>query len=274
MRFPPRRRRCGWIIADASCVLAVLASGLALLAMHGCAATPSTSVQGAAVRLDRDRQVQQPVVRTERRTEETIDPQTGRVTGRATSEVTTTTGAQIAESARGEARGASATAVGDTLRQQIAGTAPTLGIDGATGSGGETSADTSAERLRRLTLPVLIGSGVIALIAAGGALYLGLRRAALIAAAVGAVLVLVGVYPAVLWLALAACVAALAGLYVWSERRGRTMLEALRAVVDGVEQASAIDAESTKVVKESIKAQADMADRVTIDRVRRLGERA
>lgn len=250
-------RTAGGVLLGITIVLLTL-----LLLSAGC--QPVTRVLPASVQVDRQQQVGGERIRVATTTTETLDEE-GRVAQRVVAREEERVGPTTASTAKGAATGAGAQAVGTDLQQQVQTGAPqlVLGDGQAAASGGTASTDTTiVARVTPWALWVLAGLSTLLAI---GMFWLRLQRPAWIAAGAAAVLVACALYPAfALLLAAAAAIAGVA-LYAWSERRGKSATEALRAVVAGV--ASAPE-QAARAVKDAIRAQADPGDRVTIARIK------
>lgn len=192
----------------------------------------------------------------------TITP--GSTSLRSVERVTTTdpaTGATVTREreAIGTATGAGARASGDKIDQDVSSTAPKLTVPGATASAGGFDSDTAATSDSARW--IVLGLGVLCLFAGGAGIYFGVRALAIVGGAVGALLIVAGIYPALLlWLLLAGI--AVGGAYaVWAGLLGAKAQSALAAVVAGVETAPA---DVAAAVKAEIAKQATAADKAVI----------
>lgn len=164
----------------------------------------------------------------------------------------------------GEATGAGASATGDKLDQQIDSGAPTLNLPGVgKGSGGSVSGDATASIAG---VSVFIILGVLCLLGGIAGLALQLyRRASIGLLAVGGCFIAVGLFPWLWWLLLVAGIASIL-FYLWAERRGKSMHEALRAVTAGI---SDLPGDLQNAAKAAIARHADERDKSTIKAVKK-----
>jgi hypothetical protein len=173
----------------------------------------------------------------------------------------------VKQRVKGEATGAGAQATGDKLDQKIDSGAPTLNLPGVgKGSGGSVSGDVTAS-VAGVSVFVILGG----LCVLGGIACFAMQlyvRAGVGLLAVGGCFIAVGLFPWLWWLLLVAGVVAVA-LYVWAERNGKSMHEAVRAVAAGVEDLS--DDVKAKV-KERIRFQADARDKAVIKSIKKADE--
>lgn len=126
---------------------------------------------------------------------------------------------------------------------------------GGSATGGEASADFRMS-LPKPTSP-LLWVGVVCLIGSGVALYLQLRRGAVIAGALGLGFIAAASMPGVAVFIVAVLGAGMLIVYLWAEHNGKGFFEGLRAVVSGVEQSSD---DVRAAVKSEIKKQATIRD--------------
>ena len=111
----------------------------------------------------------------------------------------------------------------------------------------------------------LLWVGILCCIGGGAAIYFGLRRAAVVAFAVGAGLIVAAMLPVWAWVAIAAVAVIGGGFYLWSEWQAKRNKEALRAVVAGVELAPP---DVQAAVKAEVAKQADPSDKAVISRIK------
>lgn len=224
----------------------------------------STRIDGGKVNISRQQTTTAPTVARE--TRQIVHPVTPdspvveTVTRVETGGETTTT------IASGDASGASAQASGDgKIAQDLQTGAPVLNLgEGVAGSGGEVDSQSSASAAPK-TWGVW-GVGVLALLAAGGLLYLGQPRAAMIAGGLGVGLIAVGFFPSlVLWALLAAIAVAVAAWFL-SAKTGKSFKEALRAIAVGVET---LPDDTRRMVKDAVAPHADDADKAVITKIKR-----
>lgn len=180
-----------------------------------------------------------------------LDPVTGQPVVHEREEKASSTGAGMRTS-------------GDKLEQGFNASAAKLKLpSGGQAEGGGTQADASAQVSQ---VRGVIAAGVLCLLLAGAAVYFGLLGPAAVLAVIGAALLTVAIYPEVLVWAAIAGVVGLAVYLVWQAKQGKGFKEALRAVVSGVESASA---EAAAAVKAEISKQADHADKAVIGEIKR-----
>jgi hypothetical protein len=164
----------------------------------------------------------------------------------------------------GEATGAGASATGDKLDQQIDSGAPTLNLPGVgKGSGGSTSGTITAA-VAGISVFIILGCLCILGGIAGFALQL-YPRTSLGLLAIGGCLITVGLFPWLWYLLLGVGALALL-LYLWAERRGKSMHEALRAVTAGI---SDLPGDLQNAAKAAIARHADDRDKSTIKAVKK-----
>ncbi len=172
---------------------------------------------------------------------------------------------------QGTGVGAGARAEGDKLSDSFTGAAPTVGLGaGRSASGGSAERDTSASALKLPSVAwanPLSRVGLACLLGAGVAIYLGLKRAALICGLSGAGLICAATWPVIMLLAVGAAALVLAGPYVYTEWQNWRHREALRAVVGGVGDPS-LPAGTAEAVKQKIALQATAADKATISKIK------
>lgn len=167
--------------------------------------------------------------------------------------------------ANGDAKGASAEATGDgKIAQDLQTGAPELNLgEGIGGSGGEVDSSSSASAAPKTWGVWAVG--VLVLLAAGGLLYLGQPKAAIIAGGIGIGLIAVGFFPSLLLWVLLAAIAVAVAAWFWSAKSGKSFKEALRAVAAGVET---LPAAVRSDVKKSIGNHAEASDRVVISKIK------
>lgn len=164
----------------------------------------------------------------------------------------------------GEATGAGASATGDKLDQQIDSGAPTLNLPGVgKGSGGSVSGDVTAS-VAGISVFIILGG----LCVLGGIASFALQlypRTGIGLLAVGGCLITVGLFPWLWWLLLAVGLIAV-GLYLWAERNGKSMHEAVRAVAAGIAD---LPGDLQNAAKDAIGRHADDRDKATIKAVKK-----
>lgn len=164
----------------------------------------------------------------------------------------------------GTATGAGASATGDKLDQKFDSGAPTLNLPGiGKGSGGTASGDMTAS-IAGISVFIILGS----LCLLGGIASFALQlypRTGVGLIAVGGCLIAVGIFPWLWWLLLVVGVLALI-LYIWAERHGKSMHEAVRAVAAGI---SDLPGDVQSIAKAAIGRHADARDKATIKSVKR-----
>lgn len=238
------------------------ASVLVLALIPSCGS--STRVDGGKVNISRQQTTTAPTVAREtRQIVRPVDenqPVTETVTRVETGGQTTTV------IASGDASGASAQASGDgKIAQDLQTGAPVLNLgEGVAGSGGEVDSSSSASAAPK-TWGVW-GVGVLALLAAGGLLYLGQPKAALIAGGIGIGLIAVGFFPSLALWALLAAIAVVFAAWFWSAKNGKSVKEALRAIAVGVET---LPPTIKEAVKSNIEPHADDEDKAVIKKIKR-----
>lgn len=234
----------------------------AVLVLSACGS--STKVEGGKVNISRQQTTTAPIVAHE--TREIVRPTAPNQPVVEKVQRVEQGGQTTTIIATGDASGASAQASGDgKITQDLQTGAPNLNLgDGIAGSGGELDSSLSASGSVKTWGVWFVG--VLVLLAAGGLLYIGQARAALIAGGLGVGLIAVGFFPSLLLWALLAAVAILAGVWFWSAKTGKSFKEALRAVAAGVESLSD---SSQAVVKSSIESHADDKDKAIIKKIKR-----
>jgi hypothetical protein len=242
-------------------MIAVVIAGLVAAMMFGGGCTASTRVTPASTHIEQEVESAPRTTTTKRITGFTPDGSP------ITEETTVSEPGVTRQRLYGEATGAGASATGDKLDQQIDSGAPTLNLPGVgRGSGGSVSGDVSAS-IAGVSVFVILG-GVCVL---GGIACFAMQlypRAGVGLLAIGGCLIAVGLFPWLWWLLLAVGVVAVA-LYVWAERNGKSMHEAVRAVAAGVEDLS--DDVKSKV-KDRIRFHADARDKAVIKNVKKADE--
>lgn len=181
-----------------------------------------------------------------------------------TEEVTVAEPGVVKSRVVGTATGAGASATGDKLDQQFDSGAPTLNLPGVgKGSGGSASGDMTAS-IAGISVFIILGG----LCVLGGIASFALQlypRTSIGLIAVGGCFIAVGLFPWLWWLLLVAGVLALA-LYIWAERHGKSMHEAVRAVTAGI---SDLPSDLQSAAKAAIGRHADARDKATIKSIKR-----
>lgn len=169
----------------------------------------------------------------------------------------------------GSATGAGAEARGDKLSDSVTGSAPAIGLGGGVSAmGGAFSREARVESLDRAMNNPLLWVGILGILGAGACFYFGLRRAATICGVVGGGMIAASMLPGWAWFILAVVGLVGLGVYVWAEHGGKRSYEALSAVAAGVADLKTIAPESYTLVKERVKAHANVKDNKTIDAVK------
>lgn len=134
--------------------------------------------------------------------------------------------------------GSGASSSGGKLSDKLTGTAPSVDLGGVSGSGGSFTRDFSGVGVGGSgLLAVLLWCGIGLLVGGGLAWWGGLRRLALHLAAVGAALIVVALYPAVLLWALLGAAAFALWPTISAELAARRDAKTLERTVIGIEQA-------------------------------------
>lgn len=166
----------------------------------------------------------------------------------------------------GQATGTSAKAHGDKIDQQLASQPANVSVNGISASGGGGESDTTAKSAPSLWSNPLLWVGILCVLGAAAAFWLGLRRAAIVLLIVGGGLIAAALYPWLMLFAVAGVVAVQFGPHLYAEFQARRNHEALRAVAAGVD---ALDADDYVKVTGEIAKHADAADKAVIRKVRR-----
>jgi len=236
-------------------VLAALAASM-FFGGSGCAA--STKVTPASTAIQQETESIPRTTTTKRIVDFTPDGKP------ITEEVTIAEPGVVKSRVTGTATGAGASATGDKLDQQFDSGAPTLNLPGVgKGSGGSASGDMTAS-IAGISVFIILGG----LCVLGGIASFALQlypRTGIGLIAVGGCLIAVGLFPWLWWLLLVAGVLALA-LYIWAERHGKSMHEAVRAVTAGI---SDLPGDLQSAAKAAIGRHADARDKATIKAVKR-----
>jgi hypothetical protein len=234
----------------------------AVLMLAGCGS--STRVDGGAVNVSRQETVTAPTVARE--TRQIVRPVAPDSPVVETVTRIETGGETRTVIASGDAKGASAQASGDgKIAQDLQTGAPNLNLgEGITGSGGEVDSSSQASAAPKTWGVWAVG--VLALLAAGGLLYLGQPKAAIIAGGLGVGLIAVGFFPSLLLWALLIAAAVGIAAWVWSAKTGKSFKEAVRAITAGVET---LPDDTRRMVKDAVAPHADDADKAVITRIKR-----
>lgn len=142
--------------------------------------------------------------------------------------------------------------------------APGAWLPGIGATGGTT--DVRATLTGSTPTSPLLWAGILAAIGGGVAFYFGLRRAAFVCFGLAGALIAASFIPAWAWIILALAAAAVVAFYVYAERSGKSMKEAVRGIASGLEAAPD---EARRAVKASIALHTDEADKKTIRAVKR-----
>lgn len=249
-------RIASWWFEIFAAITAALLLATLLLGVAGCEAT--TRVTPASTHIEQEIESAPRTTTTKKVTGFTPD-------GNPITEETTVSEPVVTrQRLYGEATGAGASATGDKLDQQIDSGAPTLNLPGVgKGSGGSTSGTITAA-VAGISVFIILGCLCILGGIAGFALQL-YRRASIGLMAVGGCLIAVGLFPWLWWLLLVAGAAAIA-LYLWAERNGKSMHEAVRAVTAGI---SDLPGDLQNAAKDAIGRHADERDKSTIKAVKK-----
>jgi len=239
-------------------LIAVVIAGLVAAMLFGSGCAASTRVTPASTHIEQEVESAPRTTTTKRITGFTPDGKP------ITEETTVAEPGVVKQRVKGEATGAGASASGDKLDQKIDSGAPTLNLPGVgKGSGGSVSGDVTAS-IAGVSIFIILG-GVCVL---GGIACFAMQlylRAGVGLLAIGGCLIAVGLFPWLWWLLLAVGVVAVA-LYVWAERNGKSMHEAVRAVAAGVEDLAG-DVQSQ--VKTAIGRHADARDKAVIKSIKK-----
>lgn len=161
-----------------------------------------------------------------------LDPETGRAIGTESVVRQEYPGTSRASTYLGKSVGPGLDTLSEKATTEFKSSAPKITLPGAMATGADADTSSSIAMAKRFGLGII--AGVVCLIAAGAAFYFGLRRAALILAAIGALMLILGLFPELLLWGCLACVVGLAGCVVYEARQGRKPLEALRANLSAI----------------------------------------
>ena len=169
------------------------------------------------------------------------------------------------ESAEGVGAGLDTSA--EKIDGNFEGSVPSAALSGgvaATGGG-------ALSRYTGLSLPPLAANpliwlGALCILGAGACVYFKLRRAAVICAAAGGVLIAAAMLPGWAWALLACLGVGGLAVYIWAERSGQGFKEGLRAVAAGVEDMPPAPRHD---LKRRIAAHAEARDRKVIAKVKK-----
>jgi hypothetical protein len=165
--------------------------------------------------------------------------------------------------------GSGASASGGKLSDQITGTAPAVDLGGVSGSGGSFTRDFSGVGVGGSgLLAVLLWCGIGLVVSGGLAWWGGLRRLALHLAAVGAALIVVAIYPAVLLWALLGAAAFALWPTISAELAARRDHRTLAAVTKGIERASTETPEAAEAVKAALSKTMDAKEKARVREVK------
>lgn len=162
--------------------------------------------------------------------------------------------------------GAGLTTSGDEVAAKFAASAPSANLPGIESSGGDAASEFSVRSIKGAASNPLLWVGILSILGAGVAFYFGLRRAALVCGVVGGGFIAAAMLPGWGWFVLAGAGLVGVAVYIWAEKSGRNTLEALRAVVAGVED---LPTETRRTAKAHIASHADDRDAMTIRLVKR-----
>lgn len=142
--------------------------------------------------------------------------------------------------------------------------APGATLPGIGSTGGGASTEFSVRTIQGAASNPLLWVGILAVLAAGWAVFKGIPRAGLILGVIGGGFITAAMLPAWAWVLIAAAGVVAVAAYIWSEYGGKVKHEALRAVVDGVDSLKESSPGAYQIVKQEIGKQADTRDRKTI----------
>ena len=226
--------------------------------LAGCDVPARSKLEPATTRVERTEKVREPV-----KIDRTI---TGPDGTRTTETELQGPVRELEQSA--SSKGAGAEASGDKLSDTINTTAPTTSIPGGpAASGGDTRRAAVAEVDKKLQARGCLVAGVIAALLAVGALWIGLRRVAVILGAMAGLLIAMALWPVfMLWGLLAGNVVQ-AIAHVVEGRSAKVWKEAVRAWEAAVGDRTVPDAER-KAWLDRVKSHADARDRDALRKVR------
>lgn len=254
-RTPVLRNTSWWFEIFAALIVAVLLT--AMLFGSGCDRA-RTSVTPASTTIQQEVESAPRTTTTKEITGFTPDGKP------ITKETTVAEPGVIKQRLKGEATGAGASATGDKLDQKIDSGAPTLNLPGVgKGSGGSVSGDSTAS-IAGVSIFIILGG----LCVLGGVASFALQlypRTGIGLLAIGGCFIAVGIFPWLLWLLVGAGVVAVL-LYLWAERHGKSMHEAVRAVTAGI---SDLPGDLQNAAKAAIGRHADDRDKATIKSVKK-----
>ncbi len=232
------------------------------LMLAGCGSR--TRVDGGAVNVSRQETVTAPTVTRE--TRQIVHPIADKQPVVETVTSVKTGGETRTVIASGTANGASAEATGDgKIAQDLQTGAPNLNLgEGVTGSGGEVDSTSQASAAPKTWGVWAVG--LLVLLAAGGLLYIGQPKAAIIAGAIGIGLITAGFFPLLLLWVLLGAIALAVAAWFWSAKTGKSFKEAVRAVAAGIET---LPDEAATLAKKAIASHADDSDKAVISRIKR-----
>lgn len=251
--------------------LALAMLGLPMLVfLAGCSGANQshTSVEPGQAQIRQETRKAEPVVAHETRKIEHLTPE-GKVSSVETVQRVETGGGVLEEKSEGSSHGAGIDTTADAIAQTFSGSAPVLALPGgASATGGDSDSSTKGTAMlpKNLWGNPLLWAGIFCLLGAGGAFYFALRRAALVAGGTGLALIAAALYPAVLLFVAAGVLAVVVAVYLYAEHKGRSGVEALRAVVAGV---AGVPEGIRDAVTAEIAKHADAADKATIKAIKR-----
>lgn len=244
-----------WFEIFAALIIAVLLTAI-FLGGTGCGAT--TRVTPASTHIEQEAEYAPKVAVNERVVGFTPEGKP------LTEKITVSEPGVVKKRVKGEATGAGASANGDKLDQKFDSGAPTLNLpDVGKGSGGSVSGDSTAS-IAGISIFIILGG----LCVLGGVASFALQlypRTGIGLLAIGGCLIAVGIFPWLWWLLLAVGLIAV-GLYLWAERHGKSMHEAVRAVTAGI---SDLPGDLQSAAKAAIARHADDRDKATIKAVKK-----
>lgn len=178
----------------------------------------------------------------------------------------------------GEGAGAGASASGQKLDAGFTGSPPSVVAGGLSGTGGGSTQQTMATGWTppaSLWRNPLLWLGVLFLLAAGGCVYLGLKRCGTILGVTGGALIAGAIWPTLSIFAALGAVVVIAAPYVVTEIQKRKLgvdahrkKESLRGVAEGVYDFSRAEPEAYERLKPYLSAKMDEADKAVIKEIK------